>query len=52
MQSLLSVRPVVCILSLTTLPSVKEQPFIYLITQPTGHYLKGGIFVKYVINRV
>ena len=53
MQSMLCARPAVCILSLRTFPSVKEQPSIYLITQPTGHYFKGGFFVNiYVINRV
>ena len=53
MQSMLCVRPAVCILSPRTFPSVKEQPSIYLITQPTGHYFKGGFFVNIdVINRV
>ena len=41
MQSLLCVMPATFIFCQTMFPSVKEQPFMYLILLLTEHYAKG-----------
>lgn len=47
MQSLLYVMPAMFTLCQTMFHSVKEQPFMYLTTQPTEHYSKGVVHSTY-----